>query len=88
MRRFFYFCQLFFRLWQPRHINQRSGISGQFKMKIWVQCECSFTGLQGNIQFDPAHPDQCHFDVTIDAASVNMIIRCATNICEKTITLM
>ena len=25
----------------------------------------------GNIQFDPAHPDQCSFDVSVDAASVN-----------------
>jgi polyisoprenoid-binding protein YceI len=30
-----------------------------------------FTGLQGSIQFDPAHPDQCSFDVSVDAASVN-----------------
>jgi polyisoprenoid-binding protein YceI len=31
----------------------------------------SFTGLGGNIKFDPANSAACTFDVSIDAASVN-----------------
>ncbi|HEY2581823.1 MAG TPA: YceI family protein [Mucilaginibacter sp.] len=30
-----------------------------------------FSGLQGDIKFDPANPDAANFDVTIDAVSVN-----------------
>ncbi|MDP4217085.1 MAG: YceI family protein [Bacteroidota bacterium] len=30
-----------------------------------------FTGLQGRIVFDPAHPADASFDVSVDAASVN-----------------
>src|SRR4030095_5629180 len=31
----------------------------------------SFTGLHGNIDFDPNNLAACHFDVTIDAKTVN-----------------
>ena len=31
----------------------------------------SFGGLEGEIQFDPAHPELCHFGVSVDAASMN-----------------
>jgi polyisoprenoid-binding protein YceI len=31
----------------------------------------SFTGLQGAIRFDPAHPQDASFDVSIDANTVN-----------------
>jgi polyisoprenoid-binding protein YceI len=48
------------------------GSAVQFKIKnIGFNVNGSFNGLQGNIQFDPAHPDQCSFDVSVDAASVN-----------------
>jgi len=48
------------------------GSAVQFKIRnLGFGVNGSFTGLQGNIQFDPAHPDQCSFDVSVDAASVN-----------------
>ena len=48
------------------------GSAVRFKIKnLGFSVNGSFTGLQGNIQFDPAHPDQSSFDVTVDAASVN-----------------
>jgi polyisoprenoid-binding protein YceI len=48
------------------------GSTVQFKIKnLGFNVNGFFTGLQGNIQFDPAHPDQGHFDVSVDAASVN-----------------
>ncbi len=48
------------------------GSAVQFKIKnLGFNVNGSFAGLQGNIQFDPAHPDECHFDVSVDAASVN-----------------
>jgi polyisoprenoid-binding protein YceI len=31
----------------------------------------TFTGLQGNINFDPNDPGSCRFDVTIDAKTIN-----------------
>ncbi len=44
----------------------------QFKIKnLGFGVNGSFSGLQGNIQFDPAHPEQCHFDVSVDATTVN-----------------
>src|SRR5436305_1968801 len=48
------------------------GSAVQFKIKnLGFNVNGSFTGLQGNIQFDPAHPESCSFDVSVDAASVN-----------------
>jgi polyisoprenoid-binding protein YceI len=48
------------------------GSTIQFKIKNFgFSVNGSFSGLEGNIQFDPVHPDQCHFDVSVDAASVN-----------------
>jgi polyisoprenoid-binding protein YceI len=48
------------------------GSTVQFKIKnLGFSVNGSFSGLQGSIQFDPAHPDQCSFDVSVDAASVN-----------------
>ena len=48
------------------------GSTVQFKIKNFgFTVNGSFSGLEGNIQFDPAHPDQGHFDVSVDAASVN-----------------
>ena len=48
------------------------GSAVQFKIKnLGFSVNGSFNGLQGNIQFDPAHSDQCYFDVSVDAASVN-----------------
>ena len=48
------------------------GSAVQFKIKNFgFSVDGSFSGLQGNIQFDPAHPDLSLFDVSVDAASVN-----------------
>src|ERR1700760_2136300 len=48
------------------------GSAVQFKIKnLGFGVNGSFTGLQGNIQFDPAHPELCSFDVSVDASSVN-----------------
>src|ERR1700748_1041112 len=48
------------------------GSAVQFKIRnLGFSVNGSFSGLQGNIQFDPAHPDQSSFDVSVDAASVN-----------------
>jgi polyisoprenoid-binding protein YceI len=48
------------------------GSAVQFKIKnLGFNVNGSFSGLQGNIQFDPAHPEQCSFDVSVDASSVN-----------------
>jgi len=48
------------------------GSAVQFKIKnLGFSVNGSFSGLQGTIQFDPAHPDQSSFDVSVDAASVN-----------------
>lgn len=48
------------------------GSTVQFKIKnLGFGVNGSFSGLQGNIRFDPGHPDQCFFDVSVDAASVN-----------------
>src|SRR5664279_2349367 len=48
------------------------GSTVQFKIKNpGFSVNGFFTGLQGIIQFDPAHPDKSHFDVSVDAASVN-----------------
>ncbi len=49
-----------------------NGSSVQFKIRNFgISTGGSFHGLQGNIRFDPAHPDNANFDVSIDAASVN-----------------
>jgi len=48
------------------------GSAVQFKIKnLGFSVNGSFTGLQGTIQFDPAHPEHSSFDVSVDAASVN-----------------
>jgi len=48
------------------------GSAVQFKIKnLGFNVNGSFSGLQGTIQFDPAHPELCSFDVSVEAASVN-----------------
>ena len=55
---------------QYKPMDQGSAV--QFKIKnLGFSVNGSFSGLGGNIQFDPAHPDQSSFDVSVDAASVN-----------------
>jgi polyisoprenoid-binding protein YceI len=46
--------------------------SMQFKVKnLGFNVPGSFTGLQGDITFDPAHFENASFNVSIDAATVN-----------------
>jgi polyisoprenoid-binding protein YceI len=48
------------------------GSSLNFTIKNFgIEATGKFTGLQGDITFDPANPAVANFDVTIDAASVN-----------------
>lgn len=48
------------------------GSSVQFKVKnLGFGVSGSFTGLSGAIKFDPAHPEEAAFDVSIDANTVN-----------------
>lgn len=55
---------------QYKPMDQGSAV--QFKIKnLGFSVNGSFSGLAGNIQFDPVHPEECLFDVTVDAASVN-----------------
>jgi polyisoprenoid-binding protein YceI len=51
-------------------VDSASAIS--FKIKnLGFNTSGSFSGLAGAITFVPNNPDGCHFDVTIDAKSVN-----------------
>ena len=51
---------------------QDTGSSVQFKIKnIGFNVNGSFTGLDGIIRFDPKEPDDSHFDVSIDANTIN-----------------
>src|SRR5580693_1689406 len=48
------------------------GSSVQFKIKnLGFNVTGSFSGLDGNIQFDPNNPTVSNFDVSIDANSIN-----------------
>jgi len=49
-----------------------NGSSVQFKIKNFgINTGGSFTGLQGNIRFDPGHPDNALFEISMNANSVN-----------------
>ena len=51
-------------------VEQGSAIA--FKIRNFgFGVEGSFKGLEGKIRFDPAHPEEAQFDVSVDAASVN-----------------
>lgn len=44
----------------------------QFRIKnLGINTSGTFSGLKGRIVFDPAHPEQAAFDVSIDAGSIN-----------------
>ena len=48
------------------------GSAVKFKVKNFgLNTEGSFTGLAGQISFDPKDASKCSFDVSLDAASVN-----------------
>lgn len=56
---------------QPLTPSDRES-SVQFRIKNFgFSVTGTFKGLQGNIRFDPDNPAACHFEVSIDAKSIN-----------------
>ena len=51
-------------------VDDSSKVSFTIK-NLGINVKGSFTGLQGHITFDAAHPENSSFDVYIDAASIN-----------------
>ena len=59
-------------LQQVQYKPANSGSSVQFKIKnMGFNVSGRFTGLDGNIAFDPARPTEASFDVSIDANTIN-----------------
>ena len=51
---------------------QESGSSVQFKIKnLGFNVTGSLSGLAGKMRFDPAHPEDASFDVSVDANTIN-----------------
>jgi polyisoprenoid-binding protein YceI len=69
----FLFFSAFIGKWAPAQVKPvDAGSSVQFKIKnLGFTIDGSFTGLQGNIRFDPSHLADAVFDVSIDANTVN-----------------
>jgi polyisoprenoid-binding protein YceI len=55
---------------QYKPVDQGSTVAFTIK-NLGFAVKGSFSGLDGLIRFDPAHPDDAGFDVSIDAATVN-----------------
>jgi polyisoprenoid-binding protein YceI len=55
---------------QYKPVDQGSSLNFTIK-NFGIESTGKFTGLQGDITFDPANPATANFDVSIDAASVN-----------------
>jgi polyisoprenoid-binding protein YceI len=51
-------------------VDARSTIDFSIR-NFGIRVTGSFKGMEGNIQFDPAHLDQANFDIGLDANSVN-----------------
>jgi polyisoprenoid-binding protein YceI len=51
-------------------VNDSSTVAFTIK-NLGFNVHGSFSGLKGKINFDPAHPEQCSFDMSIDANTVN-----------------
>jgi len=68
-----FFLAAFAGKWAPAQYKPGdAGSSIQFKIKnLGFTINGSFTGIQGNIRFDPAHLPDALFDVNIDANSIN-----------------
>ena len=57
---------------QQSYVPTDNGSSVKFKIKnLGVNITGSFTGLAGQIQFDPANPASSIFEATIDVNSIN-----------------
>jgi len=56
----------------PQYKPVRDKSVVQFSIKNFgISVSGTLTGLEGNILFDPAHPEQASFNVSIPSASVN-----------------
>ena len=55
---------------QVKPIDTRSAINFTIR-NFGISVSGTFKGIEGNIQFDPGHPDQASFDITLDASTVN-----------------
>lgn len=55
---------------QAKHTITKSSISFQIK-NLGVNAEGSFSGLKGDIQFDPAHLDVSSIEASVDVHSIN-----------------
>jgi polyisoprenoid-binding protein YceI len=55
---------------QMKPVGDKSSVDFAIR-NFGIRVTGSFKGVEGNIQFDPAHPDQANFDIGLDANSVN-----------------
>lgn len=55
---------------QIKPIDDKSTIDFAIR-NFGIRVSGSFKGVEGNIQFDPAHIDQANFNIGLDANSVN-----------------
>lgn len=55
---------------QYKPVDQGSSLTFAIK-NFGIEADGKFSGLQGDVTFDPANTSTANFDVTIDAASVN-----------------
>jgi len=73
--RFFFPLMLAFLIWKPAIAQlqpQDTGSSVQFKIKnLGFNVTGSLTGLAGKVRFDPAHPEDAAFDVTVNSGTIN-----------------
>jgi polyisoprenoid-binding protein YceI len=53
-------------------LPQATGSTVEFKIKnLGFNVTGTLSGLAGQIRFDPAHPEDASFDVTVEAATIN-----------------
>jgi len=55
---------------QIKPIDDKSTIDFSIR-NFGIRVSGTFKGMEGDIRFDPAHPDQANFDIGLDANSVN-----------------
>jgi len=55
---------------QIKPIDDKSTIDFSIR-NFGIRVSGTFKGVEGTIHFDPAHPDQANFDISLDANSVN-----------------
>jgi polyisoprenoid-binding protein YceI len=55
---------------QIKPMDDKSAIDFSIR-NFGIRVSGTFKGVEGNIHFDPAHPDQANFDISLDANTVN-----------------